>query len=173
MKRLILLSLVAALTVGCKQSISDYAFQWSADIKAKILEDVNVTGDSLSIDTSKGNYHDISIFHQGVRIKEFGVRQTTGDTILSIFYSKDQNFDIIRELCPGIDRSFEGIRYKGTHVGLSEFRFCDGKLKEQGYRYGADIGVWKEWDETGAIIKETDHGNINKLENLRAIKYYR
>jgi hypothetical protein len=76
-------------------------------------------------------------------------------------------------LCPGVEPSFEGIRYKGKHLGLAEFRFCDGKLKEQGYRYDGDVGVWKEWDENGNVIKETDHGHTERLDELRNIKYYR
>ena len=79
----------------------------------------------------------------------------------------------MKELCPGNDRSFEGIRYKGRHLGLAEFRFCDGKLKEQGYRFNGNVGIWKEWDANGKIIKQTDYGNAEKLEQLRSIAYDR
>ena len=159
--------------ISCKQSSTDYALKWSTDIKAKIFEDINFPVDSTSIDTSKGNLKEVTFYNKGIRTKLFGIRKSTGDTILSIFYSKDQNFEIVRELCPGIERSFEGIRYKGKHLGLAEFRFCDGKLKEQGYRFDGNVGVWKEWDENGKVIKETDNGHTEKLDELRTIKYYR
>lgn len=158
---------------SCQQSSTDYALKWSNEIKNKIFEDVNIPVDCISIDTSNGNLKEATFYNKGIRTKLFGIRTSTGDTLLSIFYSKDQNFEIVRELCPGIERSFEGIRYKGNHLGLAEFRFCNGKLKEQGYRFDGDVGVWKEWDENGKVIKETDRGQPEKLDKLRGIKYYR
>lgn len=168
-KRLVFICFTTLLIAGCRQSSTDFALTWSNDIKHKILADVNVTTDSIAIDSSKENYKKVTLFHNKIRTKEFGIN--TGDTVLSIFYSTDQNFEIVRELCPRIDRSFEGIRYKGKHLGLAEFRFCDGKLKEQGYRYDGDVGIWKEWDANGKVIKEIDYGNTDRLENLKTIIY--
>jgi hypothetical protein len=173
MKKLLVFALTIILFTSCKESPTDYASKWSSDIKSKIFEDVNIPVDSISIDTSKGNLKEVSLFNKGVRTKQFRINTSTSDTVVSIFYSKDQNFEIVRELCPGVEPSFEGIRYKGKHLGLAEFRFCDGKLKEQGYRYDEDVGVWREWDENGNVIKETDHGHTEKLDELRNIKYYR
>lgn len=158
--------------LGCKESSTDYALKWSTDVKSKIFEDINIPVDSTSVDTSKGNMKEITLYSRGIRTKLYGIT-LPGDTLLSIFYSKDQNFEIVRELCPGIKRSFEGIRYKGTHLGLAEFRFCDGKLKEQGYRLDGNVGIWREWDENGKVIKEIDHGQAEKLDELKNIKYYR
>ena len=130
--------------------------------------------DSFSIDSSEnGNFFRITCYNNRIRTKLFGIRRSTGDTGLSVFYSKDQNFQIDRELCPVIDRSFEGIRYKGRHLGLAEFRFCDGKLKEQGYRFDGDVGIWKEWDSIGNLINHKDHGNTDRLYGLEKINYAR
>ena len=76
-------------------------------------------------------------------------------------------------MCPVVDRSFEGIRYQGGHIGLAEFRYCDGKIKESGFRFNGNVGVWQEYNTTGKVVKETDHGNIDRLEKLKDIKYYR
>jgi len=173
MRTAILFTLTTFCFLSCKQSSTDYALKWSTDIKRKILEDVSMPIDSTSVDTSKGNLKEITFYSKGIRTKLLGIKTSTGDTLLSIFYSKDQNFEIVRELCPGIERSFEGIRYKKNHLGLAEFKFCDGKLKEQGYRFDGDVGIWKEWDENGKVIKETDHGHTEKLDELQNIKYYR
>lgn len=170
---IILFSFTTFLLLSCKNTHTDYALEWSNDIKRKIFEDINIPIDSTSIDTSKGNFKEISLYSKGIRTKLYGIENATGDTLFSTFYSKDQNFEIVRELCPGIERSFEGIKYKGNHFGLAEFRFCNGKLKEQGYRFYKDVGIWKEWDENGKFIKETDLGNIEKLDELKNIKYYR
>jgi hypothetical protein len=156
-----------------KESPTDYALKWTTEIKSKILEDVSVIGDSVSIDTSNTDFKEVTIFSNGVRTKFFGIWTAKKDTGLSVFYSKDQNFELVRELCPGTDGSFEGIRYNGVHMGLSEFRFCNGNLESQGYRFGGNVGVWKEWNEKGDLIKESDIGNTEKLNELKKIKYYR
>jgi hypothetical protein len=172
MKVLFYLTLTIVL-ISCSESPTDYAFKWSREIKSKILKDVNIATDSISVDTSKGNLKEVTFYSKGVRSKYFGVRQSTGDTLVSIFYSRDQDFEIVRELCPGIERSFEGIRYKGKHMGLSEFRYCNGKLKLQGFRVDDNVGIWKEWNENGKLIKETEFGGTEKLNELKTIKYYR
>ena len=158
---------------SCGQPSHDYALKWSNDIKSKILEDANVAADSIAIDSSEVVYKRVILYNKGTRTKSFGIRTPSGDTLVSIFYSKDQYFELVRELCPAINRSFEGIKYRGTSIGLAEFRFCDGKLKEQGYRFGVDVGVWKEWDEQGKLINEKDNGRTETLDGLRDIKYYR
>jgi len=54
---------------------------------------------------------------------------------------------------------------------LAEFKYCTGNLKEQGYRFGDDVGIWKEWDKNGNQIKETDYGNSANLKQLKNINY--
>jgi len=98
MRMFLLFTLAALSVISCKQSPADYALKWSNDIKTKLLEDVNVRTDSFSVDTSKGNLKEVTFYSKGNRTKLFGIRQSTGDTLLSIFYSKDQNFELVREL---------------------------------------------------------------------------
>lgn len=157
---------------SCNESPTDFAFNWSTDIKNKILDDIKSPVDSVSIDSSRQNFREILLYSKGIKTKRYKIKLSTGDTLFSVFYSKDQNFEIVRELCPGVERNFEGIIYKGKHLGLAEFTYCDGKLKKQGYRYDGDVGVWREWDEQGKLTKEYNYGNADKLKNLKTIKYY-
>jgi hypothetical protein len=173
MRAVLIFTLVSFFLISCKRSSTDYALKWSTDIKSKIFEDINIPPDSVSINTAREDFKEVTFYNKGNRTKYFGIRTATGDTLLSTYYSKDQNFEIVRELCPGIDRNFEGIQYKGKRLGLAEFRFCDGKLKKQGYWIDGNVGVWKEWDENGVVIKVTDYGHTEKLEDLRTINYYR
>ncbi len=158
-------------------SPTEYATDWSNDIKQKIKDDANQQPDKTIFDstvynvTLYKNEKKIKFYHLNPKINKQGQLQL--DTALSIFYSGDQNFELVRELCPVSDRSFEGIRYKGKHLGLAEFNYCDGKLKERGFRFNGDVGVWKEYDTDGKVLKETDHGNVDRLEKLKDIKYYR
>lgn len=165
--------MIVIFLISCNESPTDIALKWSTDIKSKIFEDIKSPVDSVSVDSSRQNYKEISLYSNGIRTKLYGISFPSGDTIISIYFSKDQNFEIVRELCPGMERNFEGIRYKGEHLGLAEFTYCDGKLKEQGYRYEGDVGIWKEWDEQGNLIYIYDYGNVDKLKNLKKIKYYR
>lgn len=170
-KNALLICLTIISFSRCKESPTDFALIWSIDIKNKILEDVNLSIDSISVDSISEDYKEVHCYHKKIQTKEFGIKNN--DTILSIFYSPDQHFELVRELCPRISRNFEGIRYKGKSLGLAEFRFCNGKLKEQGCRFEGDVGLWKEWDSNGTVINEIDHGKTDRLEKLKLIHYSR
>jgi hypothetical protein len=85
MKKLLVFALTIILFTSCKQSAIDYASKWSSDIKSKIFEDVNIPVDSISIDTSKGNLKEVSLFNKGIRTKQFRINTSTSDTVVSIF----------------------------------------------------------------------------------------
>lgn len=166
---------------ACKRSLTDFATEWTNDIKRKILSDVNQKYDRTEFDST---YYLLTLFKGDTKLKQFMLRPNfdtvnmtimSYDTLVSIFYSTDQKFELVRELCPAIDRSFEGVKYKdiGT-IGLTEFRFCNGKIKESGFRYGyKPIGVWTTYDSTGNVIEAKDNGNVDVLNKLHNIKYYR
>ena len=171
MRIIIIVAFISLTILGCKDNPTNLAIKWSTDIKLKIIEDVNITSDSLAVDMTHPNIKYVSLFRKAIRTKEFGIRKSDGDTIISIFYSKNQKFELVQELCPGISRSFEGIKYKGRYLGLYELRFCNGKLKEQGFSFNGDVGVKTEWNENGDVIKETDYGLLHRLKDLGRIKY--
>jgi antitoxin component YwqK of YwqJK toxin-antitoxin module len=165
---------------SCKNSLTEYATDWSNNIKAKITEDANEQPDKTLVDST--NYNVTLTLYKGARkLKYFQIYPRFNknkeliyiDTAVSIFYSRDNKFELVRELCPTSNRIFEGIRYEGQPVGLTEFRYCNGKIKETGFRMDEDVGIWKEYDSSGKIVKETDHGQLNKLQKIRDIKYYR
>ena len=166
------ISLITIISLcSCKESLTDYATKWTQDIKAKIIEDSNKKSDSTAYDSVR---HGMALFSKGVRLKSFGISPETKDTLTSSFYSPDQNFKLVRELCPLLnDEWVEVIAYKDSIVGLHEFYYCNGKIKQRGFNVNGKIGVWTEYNAQGNIVKETDNGNIDRLEKLKAIKYYR
>jgi hypothetical protein len=166
---------------SCQTSPTDYAIKWTTDIKEKIIADANQQFDRTTFDS---NYYYLTFYKGDTRLKHFVLRPkfdtTNGkilsvDTLVSIFYSTDQKFELVRELCPASERSFEGVRYSGIgHLGVAEFRFSDGKIKERGFRYGNnEVGVWKKYDSMGKIIEQKDNGNLELLDKLHGVKYYR
>jgi hypothetical protein len=158
--------------------VTDYAADWSKNIKTQIIEDASQQPDKTVFDSSsyrvtlyKGE-NKLKFFHLKPKFSDDG-QLLSLDTAVSIFYSTDQNFELVRELCPVADRSSEGIRHKGEFLGLAESRYCNGNIKERGFSLNGFVGVWKEYDSNGKVTKETDYGNIDRLENLKNIKYYR
>ena len=158
---------------SCKDSPNEMATKWTKEIKVKIIQDANIFADSIVFNTTKTNINYVSYFNKSIKTKVFGIRKKDSDTILSSFYSKDQKFELLRELCPSISRSFEGIKYEGNYLGITEIRFCDGKLKELGYNFNGKISIWTEWNDNGQVIKETDYGLQGRLLDLERVKYYR
>ncbi len=171
MRILIIVAFISLTFACCKDNPSHIAIEWSNDIKMKIIEDVNIISDSLAIDTTQPNIKYVSFFSKAIRTRKYGIRKSHGDTIISIFYSKNQKFELVNELCPGISRSFEGIKYEGRYLGLQESRFCNGKLKEQGFSFNGNVGVKTEWDENGNVINQMDYGLLHRLKDLARIKY--
>lgn len=166
---------------SCKTYSTEFAMSWTNEIKQKITIDASQLPDRTSFDSVR---YRVTLYKGDVKLKTFmlqpsndiaGRTRTVFDTLVSIFYSTDQKFELVRELCPAIDRSFEGLRYSGIgSLGLIEFRYCDGKIKERGFRYkNENIGVWTKYDTTGKILEQVDHRNITILNNLHYIKYYR
>lgn len=166
--------------LSCSSNPTDFATKWTNEIKEKIIGDANESPTRTVIDSAH-NY--LTLYNGSKKLKYFMLRSnidtTSGkvlsiDTLVSIFYSSDERFQLIKELCPAIERSFEGINYEGIGpVGLTELRFCDGKIKESGFRFGKPVGIWKKFDSTGKVIEETDNGNVELLNKLRDIKFYR
>jgi hypothetical protein len=176
-----ILCLIVAGLYSCKSSPTDFATKWTNEIKEKIIADVSQQPDRSTFDST---YYRLTLYKGDTKLKHFMLRPkfdtATGkiasvDTLVSIFYSADQNFELVRELCPAVERSFEGVQYSGIgHLGLAEFKFCDGKIKERGFRYGnKEFGIWTTYDTTGKIIEEKDNGNLDLLNKLRNVKYYR
>jgi hypothetical protein len=177
----IIIFFCSAVLFSCKSSPTDFATKWTNEIKEKIIADANQQYDRTTFDST---YSYLTLYKGDTKLKHFLLRPkfdtTNGkiisvDTLASIFYSTDQKFELVRELCPAIERSFEGVNYKGTgSVGLTEFRFCDGRIKESGFRYGyKPVGIWTTYDSTGKVIEAKNNGNVDVLNKLRDIKYYR
>ncbi len=96
------------------------------------------------------------------------------DTIASSFFSTDQQFEVIREICPIANQNFEGLIYHHYFIGFRESRYCNGIIKRQEFYYNSEpIGISKEYDSIGNFIKEKDYGKKELFNKFRNIKYYR
>ena len=170
--------LLVLLFSSCQPSLVDFATKWTKDIKGEIIKDANQQPTRIVYDSAG---HDITLFKGDKKLKYFWFKPEVNnlghtifkDTGVVIFYSSDQNFEYVKELCPVSDRSFEGIKYKGEFIGLTEFRYCNGMIKKSGFSYNGDSEVLKEYDSTGKIIKDNEAANINYLKEILKIKYDR
>lgn len=171
MRIAIIFILITSFILSCKDTRTDSAIKWSEDIKMKIFEDVKVKNDSFSVDTSNTKVNYVSLFHKSIRTKKFGIQKSNGDVINSIFYSKNQNFELVHEFCPAYERGFEGIRYQGKFLGLYKLSFCNGKLQEEGFNFNENVGVKTQWNDSGDVVNKTDYGRLKALKGLTKIKY--
>jgi hypothetical protein len=150
------------------------AFEWSKKIRLEILNYVNQKPDRCVIVGKESGSQSITYFVHGNKTIELYIDKKTNDTLSSRYYDNHENMCIVRELCPGISRNFEGlqVRHGYTAYGLAEFRFCDGTLKEQGFRYmSQNFGIWKEWNEKGELIKTTDYKHPEYFKKLIEMKF--
>jgi len=127
--------------------------------------------DRIVIDSSKKTWHTIEHWNGNQKLRQYGYRPLENDTIMSIFYSPNQDFELIRELYPNSVPAFEGIRYKGKHIGLALFRYDNGNISEKGFRLNGDVGIWKKYNKNGDLFESKDLGNLNTLRELTEIKY--
>ena len=164
---------------ACENRSLENATAWTNEMKYKIIEDASKPSNNIFFDSVRNK---VTYLRGKIKLKSYQLYRTLDsngkisyrDTAASIFYSADQDFELIRELCPINSRTSEGIRYKGTWMGKSELRFCNGKIKNISFSYGrVSVGKEVEYDSIGNIITQTDHGNSELLKKLTSIKYYR
>lgn len=139
------------------------------------MEDAGRQPDSSHMDTSRPNIRVYSYYKDGSLLRSIGIDPATNDTFYITSFSADQNFILGRELCPLLkDHYVEVILYKGKMtLGEHTSYYCNGKIKSQGMNISGLVGKWTEYDEAGRVWREKDHGNLEKLDTLRKIKYYR
>ncbi len=168
-KILLYLSLCAFL-YSCNPSPENQAVQWSQDIKDQIKKDAFSAYNNIVKDSANGELRSVLYLNGDTKLREY--KFIKGDTGVSVFYSKSQDFELIKEFCPAASRTFEGIKYKGNWTGVTEYRYCDGSIKEREITVnGLNIGISEEFDKNGVLIKSFNNQNTSEIENLKKIKY--
>lgn len=157
---------------NCQNQI-DYVSKvetWSSNIKMKIISDCEILPNRIERDSIDGQLKRLKLWKDDIKLKEYLF--INGDTAASWFYSKNQNFQLIRELCPTVDRNWEGIQYKREWIGIGQYRYCNGELKEQTINFnGKMIGKREEYNERGDLINSIDFGNIEEVREMVKIEY--
>jgi hypothetical protein len=166
---------------ACKQSPADFATKWTKEMKEKIIEDASQQPDSTFADTV---HHELTLLKGNKKLKQFyfAARKDQNenekikyDTGMIVLFSSDQNFQYIRQpLIPDVDRSYEGVAYKGDRFGAAEYNYRKDKIKETAFHFkNLNVGTWVRYDSTGKKLEATDNGNAEKLGQLKEMKYYR
>ncbi len=174
-----ILCFLVILVYSCKSSPEDFAVKWSRDIKEKIIADASRIPDSTVIDSAR---YSVTLYKGNKRLKLFFLfpvvdtltgKWISSDTAVSVLFSADQKFELVNELCPPNEKGFEGLYYSGVGgLGLVEFRFRSGKIKQRGFRYNdKSVGTWSSYDLKGKVIEVIHYGNIDTLNKLRDIEY--
>lgn len=187
MKRISFLSMLALgslvfITSACQNggnspisSKGDYKFsdEWTEKTKEKILSFANGNPTSERFDSLD---YKVSYILDGKRLKNIQLAPKFNaeindyegfDTLQTIYFSEDEEYQYIVEHCGVLDYSFEVIRHQNNQLGTVYYKDCDGNIIEKGYRYNGNIGVWKKFDANGKVLEEKDYGNAERLEELK------
>ena len=172
------LTLLLLLSYSCSNDPRIYATKWTNDIKQKILIDAQVIPDSSYFDTVGLS---LWFYKFGKKVKTYHFQRLLDhqgklylDTSKAVitYYSKDGNFELVTSRCAPGNGGFESVRYKYYFYGQTEFRFCNGKIREKGFRfYNKDVGTWVTYDSAGNVINTVDYGSNNLLNKLKEIHY--
>lgn len=154
---------------SCKNATAG-SKKWYENTKSEILKQSNLQSDSVVSTFNEDNsYKYEQYYFEGKKFLRKGFNNEV--LRLEIHYSKDQNFELRREICDNGNYLFEGIFYKNNAYGLSIWRHCNNQLQQQGLRYnGQEIGVWKKWDIEGKLVEEIDFKHLSQSDDMPVIK---
>jgi hypothetical protein len=168
-----IISIIAILTIGlllsnCNNNESKkYTPNWYEYTKSEIMKQSDLEPDSIITEKDTTMIKEHSYFNG----KEFHLRLLkNGKLRMEKIYSKDGNFEIVREFFDNGNYLFEGITYKDHFYGLSTWKYQNGQLNEKGIRFNdKKIGVWKTWNESGKLVESVDYKNLEKLDSMPKI----
>jgi antitoxin component YwqK of YwqJK toxin-antitoxin module len=87
-----------------------------------------------------------------------------------VFFSIDGKFSFGREICENGQPATEDFTYLDNPVGPSTEYHCNGKMKAQYIYYNGEwIGISRQWNEDGKLLKEQDYENLHLIDSLPMI----
>lgn len=172
---IVLILIVVMFAISCgEKNLSSYAREWSDEVKMKIIEDAGKLHDSISIVSISDSAQIISFLRGDTMLRRVRFDPILKDTLASIYFSANSEFVLGIKYCDFRGYYEESISYKDIiTIGVHKIFYCNGVLKLDGISFGHPVGEWKEYDSSGKLIRIVDHGNLDKLEELKRIKYYR
>lgn len=164
------LLLFASFLAQCSKQPSVNPSDWYESLRSTIQ-----TAALLNADTTHFEYLADSAFshrtfiRQGRIFREEWYGNKGGLQGVSLF-TPDGKFEWRCEICPDSSRGFEGILFKNKFYGPCTWWYCNGRMRQQGFRYAnREIGAWRRWDENGALVDSIDRGNHDLLDSLQHI----
>lgn len=165
---------IAVLAISCNDNLKDYAINWSDDIKSKIMEDASKAPDSVKIEYVNDSTQIITFLRKDTILRRVRYNSLFKDTVASIYFSGNSKFVLGVKYCKSRRVYEESISYKDIiPIGFHKTFYCNGVLKSEGFSFKGPVGKWNEYDSLGNLIQTVDHGNFNKLKELKTIRYYR
>jgi hypothetical protein len=145
--------------------------EWYLRTKLIILQDASRNFDSTNLNINPFSPDMRYYLLKGKAVRSFLKGSKGGFTV--VFYSKDCNFELRREVADNGSVLFEGITYKKHFYGLSTWWYVDGELKRQGVRWNdKKVGLWKTWplDQKNSIVYLFRAGKENMIDSLQRLK---
>ncbi|MBK8921423.1 MAG: hypothetical protein IPM81_07900 [Saprospirales bacterium] len=129
----------------------------------------------LSADTTHFEYLADSMFSHRVFIREGRIfreewYEKTGKLQGLSLFTFDGRFEWRCEICPDGSTGYEGVLFKNKFYGPCSWWYCNGQMRQHGFRYAnREVGLWRRWDENGALVDAIDRGNGHLMDSLQYI----
>lgn len=161
---------IATFLVQCDKHPSSDPSAWYESLRSNIQNAAR-----LNADTARFEYLADSVFSHRTFIRQGRVFREewygkAGDLQGVSLFTPDGKFEWRCEICPDSSTGFEGILFKNKFYGPCTWWYCNGRMRQQGFRYAnREIGAWRRWDEHGALVDSIDRGNRHLLDSLQHI----
>ena len=163
------LLLAALIPVHCRKQTATPTDRY-ASLRAKIQNAADLPADTTHFEHLADSAFSHRTFLRAGRIFREEWYGKAGDLQGVSLFTPDGKFELRREICPDSSTGFEGILVKNKFYGPCTWWYCNGQMRQQGYRYAnREIGAWRRWDENGVLVDSIERGNRHLLDSLEQI----
>jgi hypothetical protein len=161
------LPIVLLLLHQCRPETPPDVATWYENLRADIQKKADLQADTTHFEYLADSTFSHRVFIRGKRVFREEWYGKAGDLQGVSLYMPDGRFELRSEICPDGSRGFEGILFKNKFYGPCTWWYCNGQMRQQGYRFAnREIGLWRRWDENGVLVDSVDRGNGALLDSL-------
>ncbi len=154
----------------CRKTTPFSPETWYQTLRTTIQSQADLQADTTHFEYLADSTFSHRAFIHGGRVFREEWYGKAGDLQGKSLFTPDGKFEWRCEICPDRSVGFEGILFKNKFYGPSTWWYCNGQMRQQGYRYAnREIGIWRRWDENGVLVDSIDRGNHDLLDSLRHI----
>lgn len=158
------------LMIQCRKPVPASPEVWYQTLRSGIQTRADLQADTTHFQYLADSAFSHRVFIHGGRVFREEWYGKAGDLQGQSLFTPDGKFEWRCEICPDGSIGFEGILFKQKFFGPCIWWYCDGRMRQHGYRFaGREIGIWRRWDEAGVLVDSIDRGGAALLDSLQGI----